>query len=162
MHIVSNDGQILLTDKNTGQQTNRRMSEGMHTSLEVKHRDRPNVKISVATGETTGKIASRQAFEDLFKEFGGFSGSAIETSAQDAFRESFGEKYRNKNYVVDIPDSTTKVREERRDVVFRNFDHYYEYLVDQIISNHDGNYGAPMLNNMRDAAMVQKAFLVLL
>ncbi|HNV86810.1 MAG TPA: hypothetical protein PKL97_07620 [Candidatus Omnitrophota bacterium] len=158
-YVVMRDGTILLTDKNTGEQTRRTKSGGLHTALQAKHRDRPNVRIVTGDSKTVSKISTKQLFEDLFAQFSGFSGS-VSTSEESA--EEFVRVYGRENgglydgkRVARIPSTAIKVRQDiGEDRICSSFEDAYDYLKGEVLAAASTRHGAPCLFVFRDKALV--------
>ncbi|NOJ26873.1 MAG: hypothetical protein DA330_02530, partial [Nitrososphaera sp.] len=117
---------IKLNDKITGQITDQRDSD-LGIALDMKHRNKVEVKDD---NRTSSKLSSGAFLKQLFKDFGGFSGTVYRQAALQEFGEVFGKK--EEKFML-IPNFVGIIRNDRPEEIMENdqaaFDNFYAKLV---------------------------------
>jgi preprotein translocase subunit SecA len=113
---------IKLNDKITGQITDQRDSD-LGIALDMKHRNKVEVKDD---NRTSSKLSSGAFLKQLFKDFGGFSGTVYRQAALQEFEEVFGKK---EDKFMLIPNFVGIIRNDRPEEIMESdqaaFDNFY-------------------------------------
>ena len=147
-------GKILLSDKNTGEQTTRVLSEGKHSALEAKHANpnrktglayhHPRVQISSGRSKTSNKRSTISLITTLTERdaagkyrFTGFSGTAwgIRAELQAFYRKN----------VVQVASNVPKMRAIYADKVWSDWNVAAAELAKDMVVNFRERGGAPIL-----------------
>ncbi|MGQ4268413.1 preprotein translocase subunit SecA [Nocardiopsis changdeensis] len=127
---IVKDGEVLIVDEFTGRVlAGRRYNEGMHQAIEAKER----VKIK-DENQTLAKITLQNYFR-LYDKLAGMTGTA-ETEAAE-FHQTYGVG------VVPIPTNKPMIREDVKDLVYKNEDSKFQAVAEDIAERHEE--GQPVL-----------------
>ena len=103
---VVKDGQVILVDENTGRMMfGRRLSEGLHQSLEAKE------NVAVQQESQTVAVITFQNLFRLYDKLAGMTGTA--KTEEDEFRKIYGLE------VVVIPTHRKMIRTDHADIIFK-------------------------------------------
>ncbi len=128
-YIVQN-GQVVLIDEHTGRtMPGRRLSEGLHQSIEAKE------GVRIQSESQTLASTTFQNYFRLFDKLAGMTGTA-DTEAFE-FRQIYGLD------VVVIPTNKPLVRQDLNDLVFMSIDEKYDAIVEDV--KNITEKGAPVL-----------------
>ncbi len=124
------DGQIMIVDEFTGRVLDgRRFSEGIHQAIEAKE------GVSIRSEDRTAASISYQNLYKLFPILSGMTGTAY-TEAEE-FEKIYGLD------VVRLPTNRKVIREDKKDVVFKNEKSKLDAVVNEIKERH--KKGQPVL-----------------
>ncbi|MDE3721009.1 preprotein translocase subunit SecA [Nocardiopsis sp. N85] len=127
---IVKDGEVLIVDEFTGRVlAGRRYNEGMHQAIEAKER----VKIK-DENQTLAKITLQNYFR-LYDKLAGMTGTA-ETEAAE-FHQTYGVG------VVPIPTNKPMIRDDVKDLVYKNEDAKFQAVAEDIAERHEA--GQPVL-----------------
>ncbi len=117
---VVKDGEVMIVDEFTGRlMPGRRYSEGLHQAIEAKE------KVQVQRESRTLATITFQNYFRMYNKLSGMTGTAM-SSAEELF-----EVY--KLEVLEIPTHKPTIREDKRDVVYKNEKGKMNAIVEKII-----------------------------
>ena len=127
---IVRDGEVLIVNKFTGRVLGgRRFQDGLHQAIEAKE------KVEI---KTENSVLATTTYQNLFKKFkllSGMTGTAIESAKEFS--------YIYNTSVEVIPTNRPVIREDKSDVMFKDKESKYEYLVELVKERH--KKGQPIL-----------------
>ncbi|GAB3486416.1 preprotein translocase subunit SecA [Nocardiopsis coralliicola] len=127
---IVKDGEVLIVDEFTGRVLRgRRYNEGMHQAIEAKER----VQIK-DENQTLAKVTLQNYFR-LYDKLAGMTGTATTEAAEFNQTYSIG--------VVPIPTNRPMVRDDERDLVYKNEEGKFDAIVEDLAERHEK--GQPVL-----------------
>ncbi|GAA3759827.1 preprotein translocase subunit SecA [Spinactinospora alkalitolerans] len=127
---IVKDGEVLIVDEFTGRVLRgRRYNEGMHQAIEAKEKVRIKDE-----NQTLAKVTLQNYFR-LYEKLSGMTGTATTEAAE--FNQTYGIG------VVPIPTNKPMIRDDERDVVYKNEDAKFLAVVDDIAECYEA--GQPVL-----------------
>ncbi|TQN30454.1 protein translocase subunit secA [Haloactinospora alba] len=127
---IVNDGEVLIVDEFTGRVLRgRRYNEGMHQAIEAKEKVRIKDE-----NQTLAKVTLQNYFR-LYDKLSGMTGTAVTEAAEFNQTYSIG--------TVAIPTNEPMIRDDQKDVVYKNEDVKFEAVVEDIAECHER--GQPVL-----------------
>ena len=127
---VVKDGEVMIVDEFTGRlMPGRRYSEGLHQAIEAKE------GLQVQRESRTLATITFQNYFRMYNKLSGMTGTAM-SSAEELFKVY-------KLEVVEIPTHKPTIREDKRDVVYKNEKGKMQAIVDKIAELHQK--GQPVL-----------------
>lgn len=138
---VVQDGNVVIVDEFTGRlMGGRRYSDGLHQAIEAKE------GVKVQKESVTYATITLQNYFRLYDKLAGMTGTA-NTEA-----EEFWKIY--KLEVVEIPTNKPMVRDDRRDLIYKDQDAKYKAVVKDIKEHHEN--GQPVLVGTTDIDLSEK------
>ena len=124
------DGEVLIVDEFTGRvMEGRRYSEGLHQAIEAKE------SVNIEKESRTLATITYQNYFRMFKKLSGMTGTAL--TEENEFREIYGLD------VIVIPTNEPMIREDKKDLVYKNERGKFNAIVKDIIESY--NKGQPVL-----------------
>lgn len=124
------DGEVLIVDEFTGRvMEGRRYSEGLHQAIEAKE------GVNIEKESRTLATITYQNYFRMYKKLSGMTGTAL--TEENEFREIYGLD------VIVIPTNEPMIREDKKDLVYKNEKGKFNAIVKDIIESY--NKGQPVL-----------------
>lgn len=128
-YLVRND-EVMIIDEHTGRtMEGRRFSHWLHQALEAKE------KVTIQKESITLASITYQNFFRLYEKLAGMTGTA--KTEEEEFQKIYGLD------VIQIPTNKPLIRDDRADLLFKNEQGKFDYLVREIIKIHET--GQPVL-----------------
>ncbi|HLD49795.1 MAG TPA: hypothetical protein VJC08_01205, partial [bacterium] len=159
------DGRVMLTDRATGTQTDRKLQDGQHQALEARFANPaspdniPGVKVTISSnrGRTTDRMTFNTFLETMMRKTkdgksmtAGFSGTAVQ--AQSAIYASLGKDKK----VFEIPNNEPSLRDADVPQVASTWEEYMKAFSDDYIDLFLNRGGAPVLMKLGDGETVKR------
>ena len=127
---IVKDGQVLIVDEFTGRiMYGRRYNNGLHQAIEAKEH------VKIADESKTLATITFQNYFRMYDKLSGMTGTAM--TEQTEFQEIY------KLDVIEIPTNKPMIRQDQKDIIFKNEDAKFRAVIKDIKASHEK--GQPVL-----------------